>query len=223
MRKEIFLIKGDVNESYQNFSDRIVKLATTISQNQEIEKTKISYTNVPPPRWSVIPFKKEKIAVISVYTTKDGRINFQNNIDDISGVYLAEEAIPVKYKKTWNDLQATPGVCLLTLFRKKKGIDYPTFIDRWHNGHTPLSLKIHPLWNYNRNVVKQDLLGTSEAWDGIVEEQVRSSSELINPLKFFGNPFIMPFNMIRVYFDTISFLEYKTIEPYFATELHIKS
>lgn len=141
----------------------------------------------------------------------------------IFGGYSVEEAIPVAYEKSWEDGQATPSVCLFTLFRQKKGIDYDTFIYRWHNSHTPLSLKIHPLWHYNRNVVKEKLTDSSNLWDGIVEEHTRSTDELLNPLKFFGNPFTMIYNMIRVYFDTKSFLDYKTIEPYLATEVHIKS
>ncbi len=145
------------------------------------------------------------------------------NEPGFAGGYAVEEAIPVAYKKNWEDGTATPGICLLTLFRQKKGIDYNSFINRWHNGHTPLSLKIHPLWNYNRNVVMEKLTNTSSEWDGIVEEHFKTASDLLNPIKFFGNPFVMVYNMLRVYFDTNSFLDYKTIEPYFATEIWIKS
>ena len=34
-----------------------------------------------------------------------------------------------------------------------------TFMKRWHEGHTPLSLELHPLWNYNRNVVLEKKFG----------------------------------------------------------------
>ena len=223
MKKEIYLIKGTKNEGYPQFSDRILKLAKSLAVNEQVSKIKISYTAVPPPRFSVIPFKNEKIAAVSIYTNhgKDGIIEVE--IPGLSGFYGVEEAIPVAYKKTWNDGTATPGVCLLTLFQKKKSIDYKTFIHRWHNGHTPLSLKIHPLWNYNRNVVKEKLTSDSKDWDGIVEEHFRTNADLLNPLKFFGNPFVMVYNMLRVYFDTKSFLGYKTIEPYFATEIWITS
>lgn len=69
----------------------------------------------------------------------------------------------------------------------------------------------------------EKLTAISYAWDGIVEEHFRTSSDLLNPLKFFGNPLIMVYNMLRVYFDTKSFLDYKTIETYLATEIWIKS
>jgi hypothetical protein len=134
-----------------------------------------------------------------------------------------EEALPVAYEKTWPDGEVTPGVCLLTLFRKKKSIDHGTFIDRWHNSHTPLSLKLHPLWNYSRNVVRTAVKSDSQYWDGIVEEQVRTRADLLNPFRFFGNPLMIIPNMIRVYVDTKSFLDYATIEPYLVMEYHISS
>ncbi len=97
---------------------------------------------------------------------------------------LVEEAIPVSYDKNWEDLETTPGICLLTLFKQKKGISYDTFLDRWHNSHTPLSLKIHPLWHYNRNVVNKKLTRDSDNWDGIVDEHMRTKSELLILLNF---------------------------------------
>jgi hypothetical protein len=221
MKKEIYLIKGLANESYRQFSDRILSVGTALLENKDLVQIRISYTSDPPPKISVIPFKREKIAAVSIFSTSEIPAILLINEPGFSGGYAVEEAIPVAYEKNWADGVITPGVCLLTLFRQKKGIDYATFIHRWHNGHTPLSLKIHPLWNYNRNVVNKKLTGSSQNWDGIVEEHFHTSSDLLNPIKFFGNPFFMVFNMVRVYFDTKSFLDYKTIETYFATEIWI--
>ena len=221
MGKEIYLIKGIKEESYKQFSERIITLATRISK--ENNRVKITFTENAPPKLSIIPFKKDKIAAISVFSENMKNRDLLTNERGFSGGYEVDEAIPVAYEKDWADMQKTPGVCLLTLFQKKASIDYDTFLNRWHNGHTPLSLKIHPLWNYNRNVVKENRIESSFNWDGIVEEHFRTDSDLLNPLKFFGNPFIMIYNMLRVYFDTNSFLDYKTIEPYFTTEIHLKS
>lgn len=223
MRKEIYLIKGISDESYKQFSERILLLANTLVLSKKNTQIKIVFTAKAPPKFSVIPFKNEKIASVSVISINEESKNLFLNEPGFSGAYSVEEALPVAYQKDWEDGQTTPGVCLLTLFRQKKGISYDTFINRWHNGHTPLSLKIHPLWHYNRNEVKEKLTESSAEWDGIVEEHTRTTSELLNPLKFFGNPFIMVFNMIRVYLDTKSFLDYKTIEPYLTTEIHLKS
>jgi len=143
--------------------------------------------------------------------------------EGFKGGYAAEEAIPVAYKKDWKDGKKTPGECLLTLFHKKPGIDQDTFIKRWHEGHTPLSLRLHPLWNYNRNVVKNVLREDSQWYDGIVEEQFQKASDLLNPCTFFGPPLKVPFHMYQVWMDTRSFIDMKRIETYLATEIHLKS
>lgn len=223
MKKEIYIIKGSKKEKYAVFSERMLKISKSLMDITSIRKIKLTYTKDAPPTLSIIPFKKKKIAVISVFKDNDAICEELTKAVGFSAIYSAEEAIPVAYKKDWADLEATAGVCLLTLFKQKKGITYDTFIDRWHNSHTPLSLKIHPLWNYNRNVATCIQTNDSDKWDGIVEEQFIDRSTLLNPIKFFGHPLIMPYRMWQVYSDTKSFLDYKSIEPYFATEIHIKS
>jgi hypothetical protein len=79
------------------------------------------------------------------------------------------------------------------------------------------------LWNYNRNVVDQKASWNKESWDGIVEEHFRTNSDLLNPIKFFGKPYRIIQNMVKVYSDTKSFIDYKTIEPYLAMEYYVKS
>lgn len=223
MRKGIYLIEGLENESYRDFSKRVIALAQEAFKKEDLSKLKLVYTQGAPPILSIIPFKKKKIAAISLFTKDEEKLPVLSDNRAFSGSYIVEEAIPVKYEKSWEDGKETPGICLFTLFKQKKGISYEQFIDTWHHSHTPLSLKIHPLWNYNRNVVTQKIMTNSAPWDGIVEEQFRTKSELLNPIKFFGNPLIMGYRMWQVYSDTNSFLDYKTIEPYFAKELIFKS
>lgn len=223
MRKEMYLIRGNKNEDYKRFSNRILELAQTLKNVENPDGLKVTLTCEAPPAISVIPFKKSKIAVISVYRFNKENTDIIKSTDGFSAVFKVEEAIPVTYEKNWDDGEPTPGICLLTLFRRKPGLDYDTFIHRWHNGHTPLSLKLHPLCNYNRNVVLQKLCEKAEWWDGIVEENTRTRSELLNPFKFFGKGFNVIRNMLAVYKDTNSFLDYKTIETYYAREYHILS
>ena len=102
-------------------------------------------------------------------------------------------------------------------------MDYDTFIDRWHNSHTPLSLRIHPLWNYVRNVVETLLTDQTAPFEGIVEENFKTSSDLLNPFRFFGNPLIILYRMLQVYTDTKAFIDYPSMETYLTTEYHIKS
>jgi hypothetical protein len=223
MRKEIYLVRGSEKEDYRIFTDRMLQTAITTAKKINPGALKISLTQEPPPKISVIPFKKSKLAVFSVYKEDHDKVDLIMNSGGFAGAFTAEEALPVAYEKTWTDGEPTPGVCLLTLFNRKPGIDYDTFLNRWHNGHTPLSLKIHPLYNYNRNVVVQKISDHPAWYDGIVEEQTRTRSELLNPFKFFGNGLEIVGNMISVYNDTRSFLDYKKIETYLAMEYHILS
>ena len=223
MRKEIYLISGLENETYEAFSERILSLADTVLSLNGLHQLKVTFTNVPPPKFSVIPFKKKKIAAFSAFKKDENLIESLLKTSGFIGVYAVDEVLPVKYEKTWDDNTFTPGICLFTLFKQKERISHDRFIDIWHNSHTPLSLKIHPLWNYNRNVVTEKLTSSTLPWDGIVEEQFRSISDLLNPIKFFGNPLVMPYRMWQVYSDTKSFLDYNSIEPYYANEIFIKS
>ena len=88
-------------------------------------------------------------------------------------------------------------------------------------GHTPLSLEIHPLWNYARNVVMEKTVDGSDHYDGIVEEHFRTRKDLTCPARFFGGFLEMVKNMAAVYKDMNGFIDRKTIEPYFITEYWI--
>lgn len=223
MRKEIYLMRGHNDESYTSFSRTIGMLTNEIRDTLRPLGIKYTITESPPPRFSVIPFSRKKIASISVYKADDLPIPLLMQHARCCGAYTVEEALPVSYYKDWADGQPTPGACLLTLFSRKKSIDHSTFITRWHNSHTPMSLRFHPLWNYNRNVVLQNIKSDSTPWEGIVEEQVRSRQELLNPFKFFGNPLVILPRMLMVYADTKSFIDYPTMETYLATEYIMKS
>jgi hypothetical protein len=223
MQKEIFIIHGLPSEDYKDFKDRIFRLSEKILKQLVPEKLKICLTLVKPPRISIIPFKRNKVAAISVHRERGSLPDCLVNAAGYTGAYAVEEAIPVSYSRNWKDGETTPGACLLTLFHRKPGLDEPAFIRRWHEGHTSLSLRLHPLWNYNRNVVLETLSENSPWYDGIVDEQVRNTSDLLNPLRFFGPPLKVPLHMLQVYLDTRSFIDMKRIETYLAAEIHLKS
>ena len=216
--KEVYVIKGGSGESYEQFRVRINDLIEKLKGFDGIVKLKFTLTEAPPPKFSIIPFKKEKVNVISVVRNGREDLSFIKDSPGFVGAYEVEEAVPVEYKQTWEMGEVTPGVCLLTLFHSKKNIEYDTFIDRWHNSHTPLSLRLHPLWNYIRNVVKRPITEDSVWYDGIVEEQVRTRDELLNPFIFFGPFFKVPYHMLLVYRDTKSFIDYKRIETFLVNE-----
>jgi hypothetical protein len=223
MEKIMLLVQGSQTETYGQFKTRIIESLKAFAEKEKPLSVKLVITDFAPPRLSIIPFRRRKIASVSIRTNTGFLPESLNTIQGISGIYRVTEAIPVAYEKSWKDGEPTPGVCLFTIFRQKKGISYDTFIDRWHNSHTPLSLRLHPLWNYSRNVVNEKLTETSADWDGIVEEHFRTKSDLLNPFKFFGKPLTIVQNMLEVYKDTQAFLDYKTLETYLATEYHILS
>ena len=223
MYKEVYILNSLPNEDYNSFKNRILNLSEGILDQFEPEALKICLTLKSPPLISVIPFKREKIAVLAVTRERGTAIKLITNAPGYRGGYEVEEAIPLGYSKTWKDGEPTPGECLLTLFHRKPDIDQETFIRRWHEGHTPLSLKLHPLWNYNRNVVKSALTEESLWYDGIVEEQFQKASDLLNPLVFFGPLHKVPIHMYQVWMDTKSFIDMKRIETYLTTEIHLKS
>lgn len=222
MRKEIYLIRGERQEKYGDFESRIVALARKVADHENPPGLKLTVTAEAPPVLSVIPFSRKKLAVISVFPVGGASSAILKDAQGFAGAFLVEEALPVAYERTWAPGTPTPGPCLLTLFHRRPGIDQATFLDRWHYGHTPLSLKLHPLWHYNRNVVLEKLSDHPSWYDGIVEELTRTRAELLNPFKFFGRPHRVIQNMLAVYTDTRSFLDYRRIETYLTREIIVK-
>jgi hypothetical protein len=224
MKKEVYIMGGGDGDSYTAFRDRMMAVARESASILDPVKMWLTVTETPPPMISVIPFKRKKIAAISMIRRDEDRLPAELLISNpgFRSAFEVEEAIPVSYSKSWKSGTVTPGVCLLTLFRPRKGISYETFIDIWHNSHTPLSLRIHPLWHYNRNVVKQPIAPGEPPWGGIVEEHFRTRADLLNPFLFFGNPLVIIQHMVEVYRDTKAFIDYSTMETYMVREYHLK-
>ena len=220
MQKTISIIRGFKDESYGEFHHRLKEILSQIISKDPVG-LHYTVTVEKPPTVSLIPFRKEKIAIISVYGEDMDHQKLLEKVDGYSGSFKVTEALPIAYDKDWENGEPTPGVCLLTLFRQKKGLKHDDFIDRWHNGHTPFTLKVHPIYHYNRNVVDEGIGGPKLWYDGIVEEHCRDRKTLLNPFIFFGKPWMAPINMIKTYFDVNSFIDYKSIETYLVREYHI--
>lgn len=222
MQKTISIIRGRGDETYHDFHSRIKDICLKIGEHKPAG-LHYTITLEKPPKLSIIPFLGRKIALISIYD--NNIIPYENmaGYEGFAGSYAVTEALPIAYTKNWSDGEPTPGICLLTLFRKKKGLGHETFIDRWHNGHTPFTLKVHPIYHYNRNVVNGAIGEVQEQYDGIVEEHCRDRKELLNPMKFFAKSGFAIKNMILTWFDTKSFIDYKSMETYLVQEYHLIS
>ena len=223
MLKTIYIVKELPDEDYKQFEKRMFTLAGRITSLLKPDTLKLNLTLEPPPVLSVIPFSRHKVAAFSVTGINSEQYNSIADTGGYTGTYRVEEAVPVSYVKEWADGTPTPGVCMLTLFRRKPGLDDESFLRRWHDGHTPISLRLHPLWNYNRNVVTGIPDEGSIPYEGIVEEQFRLKAELLNPFRFFGPPLKTPLHMFQVLKDSRSFIDMRSIEIYLTTEFHLKS
>lgn len=223
-RKWIYVLRGS-DDGLAVWSARTHALGRELLGLQP-KKLQLTVTEVPPPKVSLFPFKNEAIALFNVHDDSDDPSRFTDLLlgkaDRVSG-YAVDEAYPVAYEKTWSDGEPTPSPILLTMLRKKSGISGDEFIDRWHYGHTPLSLEVHPLWYYQRNVVVEPITEAADPSDGIVLEACLTRGALLNPASFFGGALKMVPNMIRVAVDIQGFLDMKRTENFYATEYHLLS
>ena len=121
--KILLVIDGKKTDSYQDFKDRMITFCQDLSRYQRHEKIKVVLTDLHVPKISIIPFSKQKIAVVSLFLSNGQPDTSIFQVEGLRGAYLAQEALPVSYKKDWANGEATPGINLLTLFRKKTGID----------------------------------------------------------------------------------------------------
>lgn len=224
-RKWMFVLRGD-GESHASWGGRMREELSSRLLQLEPSKLQLTVTEAPPPKLSVFPFKRQPIAIFSVYDQADDPAPYVEVLhgaaSSLSG-YEVEEAYPVAYERVWKDGEPTPSPILLTMLRKKAGLSSDEFIRRWHDGHTPLSLRIHPLWYYQRNVIREPVTDRADASDGIVLEACRTRSDLLNPARFFGGAFEMLPNMLRVANDINGFLDMKRTETFYATEYHLRS
>ncbi|MBW2586133.1 MAG: hypothetical protein JRD92_04215 [Deltaproteobacteria bacterium] len=224
-RKWMYVLRGN-GESHQAWANRMRNEVSQRLLGLEPAKLQLTVTEAPPPKLSLFPFKSRPIAIFNVYDDTNDPSRFsealQNAASSVSG-YEVEEAYPVPYDKAWSDGEPTPSPILLTMLRKKTGISDGEFIERWHDGHTPLSLVVHPLWYYQRNVIREPVTEGAEPSDGIVLEACRTRNDLLNPTRFFGGALKMVPNMVRVANDIKGFLDMKKTETFYATEYHLRS
>ncbi len=225
LRKWMYVLRAN-GESHRSWSDRMRHEVSRRLLELGPTKLQLTVAEAPPPKLSVFPFKSQPVAVFNIYAEGDDPSRFSEVLLDsaplVSG-YAVDEAYPVAYDRTWDDGEPTPSPILLTLIHRKDGVGTEEFIRRWHDGHTPLSLEIHPLWYYQRNVVRETVTGGANAPDGIVLEACASRGDLLNPARFFGGGLKMLPNMLRVASDIKGFLDMKKTETYYATEYHLRS
>lgn len=195
------------------------------------ERLKLGLSIDNPPKYSYLPLRSSCIALISIWCSgqvlKQAIPLLSDSESECSG-YVVDEALPVAYDKTWPDGEQSPGVTLLTLMKKNCKLDQEAFIQEWYGKHTPLAMKIHPLWNYTRNLVlssldQQDYQLKQHSLDGIVEEHFKKSSHPLNPRHMFGGYLSMIPNMIKISRHVKHFLDLSNCQNYLLSETWYKS
>jgi EthD domain len=133
--------------------------------------------------------------------------------------YLVTESVPRDFdQRAWPDGARSPGVKMISVFEQPARLTRAEFIARWHGSHTPLSLEIHPLWRYVRNVVARPLTEGAPNYAGIVEEHVRELADLTDPARFYGGKDVMAANIQRILADARSFLDLDRVMSVVASE-----
>lgn len=221
----MYVLRGN-GESHEAWAERMRHEVSRALLALGPSKLQLTVTEGPPPKLSLFPFKRQPIAIFNVYDDAGDPSRFTDVLRDaaspVSG-YEVEEAYPVDYDRAWSDGEPTPSPILLTMLHKKAGVSTDDYLRRWHDGHTPLSLEVHPLWYYQRNVIVNPVIEGSEASDGIVLEACRTRGDLLNPARFFGGGLKMLHNMFRVASDVNGFLDMKKTQTFYATEYHLRS
>jgi hypothetical protein len=227
MAKYIFFVRSPESLERKVFRSRMVDELVHRLLELDPERLKVSLTETGRPRLTVLPLRATGLAMVSVWGELDGAIErWKAEMESTGGRvegYRVTESQPVCYERDWEDGCASPGMVLLTLMKKNDRLSYEQFMDEWFGHHTPMALRIHPLWSYTRNVVDSAVIQDSPPFDGIVEEHFRSLRDVTNPVRFFGGAFRMLPNMLKVYRHSKKFLEISAIENYLVTEYHIRS
>lgn len=226
MHKHQYLIKDTNDLSQAVFKTRVLQDCIPALQELKPFRLKLSITDIPRPKLTVLPLRKQNLALISIWSDSEctpeawaaGRLPGMQ----IEG-YAIDESVPVACERDWPDGTSAPGVVLLTLLKQNNKLSYDEFMHEWHGRHTPKAMRIHPFWNYIRNVIKQPLIPDSTAFQGIVEEHFRTRKDCTNPVRMFGGPLKFIPNMIEVGLHAKHFLDLQQSENYLMSEMYIKS
>jgi hypothetical protein len=166
-----------------------------------------------PPRLTLVPFRRAPIALVSLRGSALALDAAREALTKLPGrveAWHVDESVPVART-------SHAAATLLTLFRRSPAIDEPLFRTRWFDEHTPMTLEVHPVIGYVRNVVLSALAPGSAPWDGIVTEDFAEERDLVT-LRLFGRGPRALVNAMRVGRHVRSFLDLKTIETYLVTE-----
>jgi hypothetical protein len=147
--------------------------------------------------------------------------------------YLVVESLYEDYGTTvhcaprdWDDGSRSPGVLTVSLIHRPDGLDYATWIERWHGTQSPLSGELQPRCRYVRNEVVRPLTGGAPEVRGIVEEAWPSARHVAEPMLFFnahGDPALLSANVTAMLDSVNACLDLSRIRNVTMSEYLVKS
>ncbi len=225
MQKHIYFIRSAENQ-HGDLKRKVLEHVVTPLKAQAYTHIKLNIS-LAPPSLSLVPFSKNAMIMISLWS-EEGLTPEASTLEAMKTLgqvwsYAVDESAPVQYQRDWPNESDSPGVVLLTLLKKNPNISYDDFMHEWHGRHTPKAMRIHPMWNYIRNVTLERLQPDSPAFEGFVEEHYRQLSDVTNPIKMFGGGFFTWIkNIIEVGLHVKTFLDLPNLENYLMSEYHIR-
>jgi len=219
--KTLFFVRGIGDR--ERFVRDVLERARTSLEALGPRALKISLTEQANPRFSLVPLRRKNLAMVSVTGSVDPSavIRVLEGCGDEVFGYRVDESIPLAIERTWPLGERSPGVVLLTLLVKHPELDREAFMHEWHGVHTPKALRIHPMWGYVRNVVRERLTDSTPPFDGVVEEHYRTLADVMNPVRMFGGPRRFVAGIVEVMRHVRHFLDLRRTENYLLTEYRV--
>ena len=122
MKKLMVICRGKDDVSYSSFVDYMLRVGGQALEICHPQKLHITFTDSTTPFVSIIPFKKKKIGVVSIYS-EEGPVaesiqkflgycmtETEKSGCRFAGAYQVEEALPVEYSKTWEGRDDARGL-----------------------------------------------------------------------------------------------------------------
>jgi hypothetical protein len=177
------------------------------------------------------------VAVVSVWVDSyDRRRDMDEALSALErrwAAYLVVESLYEDYGTTphapardWPDGARSPGVLTVSLIHRPAGLDYATWIERWHGTQSPLSARLQPRCRYVRNEVVRSLSPDAPEVHGIVEEAWPSAASVADPMQFFsagGDPALLQANVTAMLESVAACLDLERLRNTTMSEYLLKS
>ncbi len=227
MEKYIFCLEDNLkNINRERFRDFILATVVPGIMKHGPAHFKVTMSAADQPYLTILPLKRNGFAMFSL-TGIDreailGELKGYLNPDRRVYGYAVHESPYLLSGRSCNHGEESPGLILLTMLQRKRGLQKKEFMRIWFGEHSPMAITIHPLVNYIRNVVTGYIAEDSPKVDGIVEEHFGADRDLINPVRMFGGMKKFLPSMLAVQRHVSTFIDLSNIRNYLCKEHLIK-